>query len=36
MDQMWYYVGAAVVIVMMCVGIYGMAIAKKGRRRQGR
>ena len=38
MDQIWYIVGAAVVVAMMCIGLYGMAVAKKtGRkRRRGR
>ena len=38
MESIWYIAGAAVVVVIMCIGLYGMAVAKRtGRkRRRGR
>ncbi len=35
MDTTWYYLGVAIVAVVMCVGLYGIYIGRRtGRKRR--
>jgi hypothetical protein len=34
MDQTWYLLGAAVVIVMMCIGVFGMYVGRGKKKRR--